>query len=247
MSQNSKADGLENLKKALQIAEQKKEQAFFVFDVDSTLFCMRHRMQAIIRDCVKCPHFRQKFAEHLKRIQKVVVTDRDWSIQEIMSRHGFVENDPLVLTVEQIWKKKFFSNDYLHLDQPYKGSASYLHLISKQQVQLYYLTARNQATMDKGTLQSFRKWNLPLKHEKHLIMKKKSESHLSDAEYKLKYLKEMIAQQACVLFFENEPVILNFTNQHLPSVQLYWINSTHCRQEKPPQNALPLSMDYSLS
>lgn len=247
MSSHQSLAHTENFKKALKTAEQKKGEALFVFDVDSTLFCMKYRTQAIIRDCAKDPVFCQKFPEQVHIVQQVEATERDWSVREILSRYGFSEKDPLTLSLEKIWRNKFFSGEYLHLDRPYKGCVEFIRRISQFGSHVCYLTARSRRQMYEGTLQSLKNWAFPLKDEKHLIMKENSESELSDAEYKIKHLKEMTAQNPCVLFFENEPVILNMANRTLPSLKLFWMNSTHSRREQPTQNALPLSMNYCFS
>ena len=124
MPLNSQSTHAENFKKAIQTAKQKKEKSLFAFDVDSTLFCMKYRTQAIIRDCLKDSLFCEQFPEHLNTVKQVEVTERDWSVKEIMSRYGFSTEDPLVLAIEKIWKKGFFTNNYLHLDKPYKGCVS---------------------------------------------------------------------------------------------------------------------------
>lgn len=241
---NQNTDCAKNLKKAVQIAQQKKEQSFFVFDVDSTLLCMKYRTQAIIRDCENDPSFAKPFSKHLEALQKVKVTERDWSVREVLYRYGFSKEMDLLLAVEKIWKKKFFSSEYLHLDQPYKGCTEFIQHISQQGVELYYLTARNHERTREGTIESFKKWNFPLKSENHLIMKKASESDLTDAEYKVKHLKNMIKQTKTVVFFENEPLILNKSAKEVPEVRLFWMNSTHSRQAQPPKTALPLNMSY---
>ncbi len=242
MSKRQPSAPVENLRKAIQIAKQKKEESLFVFDMDSTLFCMKYRTQAIIRDCLKDPLFCETFSEYLSAIRQVRVTARDWSVEEIMSRYGFLKEAPLVLAVQKIWRKNFFANTYLHLDKPYKGAASFVRHISQLGAQVYYLTARNQAAMREGTVQSLKFWSFPLKDEKRLIMKEDSEAE--DAAYKMERLKKLAQKSDAVLYFENEPVALNRAVQSIPQALLFWINSVHSRREKPPPSALPLSMNY---
>ena len=235
-------DAEQNFKKAIHIAEQKKEQSLFVFDIDSTLFCMKHRTQAIIRDCLKDSEFCKKFPEYLNTIKRVEVTETDWSVEDIMLRYGFPPDEPFVSVVKKIWRKGFFSNDYLHLDKPYKGCVQYLQHIHKLGAKVYYLTARNHATMYEGTIQSLRKWGFPLENEKYLTMKENPE--MQDAVYKAGYLKKWTKQFDTILFFENEPVVLNEVYRAVPDVYLFWMNSTHSQREEPPKNALPLDMNY---
>lgn len=232
----------ENFKKAIQTAEQKKEKSLFVFDMDSTLFCMKYRTQAIIKDCLKDSLFCKHFPEHLNIIKQVEVTEKDWSVEEIMCRYGFSKNDPFVLAIQKIWRKSFFTNNYLHLDKPYKGCVSFVRHIFQLGAKVYYLTARNRSTMYEGSVQSLKFWNFPLENESHLIMKEQTE--MEDAFYKTKHLKKLTQKSDTILFFENEPVILNRVAQEIPQIHLFWMNSTHSRREEPPKNAFPLTTNY---
>ena len=233
-----------NFKKALLIAEREKEKALFIFDLDSTLFCMKYRTQAIIQDCIQNESFYTQFPKQIKTIQKVEVTERDWSITEIMSRYGFSPKEACVVAMEKFWRKRFFKNDYLHLDKPYKGCVSFIQHISKFNSKIFYLTARNKKNMFEGTAQSLKKWNFPLEDEKHLFMKEDTDT--TDSDYKTKQLQKLSKKHEIIVFFENEPVILNQVARTIPGIHLFWLNSTHSRKEKPPETAFPLSMDYQL-
>ncbi len=242
MSLNQKDYGLDNLKKAIQLANKERDQSLFVFDLDSTLFCMKYRTQAIIRDCVNREEFHKKFPEYIEIVKTIEVTEKDWSVEEIMSRYGFSQKDPVVPAVKKIWKKKFFTNDYLDRDKPYSGCVQFVQHIYKLGAKVFYLTARNHTAMYEGTVQSLNKWNFPLENKDHLIMKEETE--IKDSIYKTEHLKKLIKKSNNILFFENEPVILNEVARNIPQVQLFWMNSTHSRQEEPPENALPLTMNY---
>jgi len=242
MSLKSQPAYAENFKKAIQTAEQKKEKSLFVFDMDSTLFCMKYRTQAIIKDCLKDSLFCEQFPEHLNTIRQVEVTERDWSVEEIMSRYGFSRDESFVQAIQKIWKKSFFTNNYLHLDKPYNGCVSFVRHIFQSGAKVYYLTARNRATMYEGTVLSLKFWNFPLENEEHLIMKKQTK--MEDAFYKTEHLKKLTQKSDTILFFENEPVILNKVAQTIPQIHLFWMNSTHSRREEPPQNALTIIANY---
>ncbi len=243
MTLNSEQISTKNFKKAIQFAKQKQGASLFVFDMDSTLFCMKYRTQAIIRDCLKDPLFCKNFPKHLELIRQIEVHSWDWSVQEILARYGFTEEEPLVLSIEKIWRKNFFTNDYLHLDQPYKGSVQFVQHIVQLGAKVCYLTARNRKNMFEGTLQSLKQWSFPMEEEEQLIIKE--DPHLKDSEYKAMHLKKMAQVFDSVLFFENEPVILNETARSVPQVHLFWMNSTHSRQEEPPPSAHLLTTSYA--
>ena len=232
-----------NFQEVIEIAKKKQEKSLFVFDIDSTLFCMKYRTQALIDSCLENSSFCEKFKPHLKKIKEIQVTETDWSIPEIMSRYGFHPEEEVVIAVHKIWRKGFFSNDYLYLDRPYKDCVNFIQYISHLKAQVYYLTARNHNNMYEGTVQSLKQWGFPLIQESHLIMKK--DSSRKDSAYKTAHLQSLSKKFDTILFFENEPVILNKIAQQLPQIRLFWMNSTHSRQESPPKTALMINMKYS--
>ena len=231
----------EHLKKALLISKTKKKQAVFIFDIDSTLLCMKFRTQAILEDLAQEEFILKKFPEYSKKISQIQVTTRDWSVLEILSRYN-IKEETLLQETQKYWKKHFFSNQYLHLDQPYPKAAEFVNKLSKSRI--YYLTARNDHRLREGTLKSLRHWGFPIQKESQLIMKKENQE--SDKDYKNKHLKILSKEFNTLCFFENEPVILNQASQSCPHIHLFWIDSTHSRRAKPTRKALKISMDYSL-
>ena len=232
----------DNLKKVLEISDKKKEKALFVFDIDSTLFCMKYRTQAIIDQTLKEELILKDFPQHIEKLSEVKVTETDWSVVEILSRYG-IKDETLLKKMNTYWRRSFFSDQYLHLDQPYEGAVAFLNKLSQSSI--YYLTARNDKNLRQGTLKSLKKWGFPLQKESHLIMKTLNTE--TDTEYKNHHLAVLSKQFEITCFIENEPVILNQVDKSLPHVQLFWMDSTHSRKAKAPRKALTLSMNYSLS
>ena len=239
---NKKQFVTENLQKALKFTEQPEAQSLFVFDLDSTLFCMKYRTQAIINSCIKEKEFYNRFSDKMDKMREIQVTERDWSVKEIMSRYGFSPEEPCVLFMDKYWRKSFFRNTYLHLDRPYKGCVEFINRIASGNTVIFYLTARNHATMLEGTVKSLKKWRFCFEDEKKLIMKENTETE--DAIYKTEELKQLRKKYKTILFFENEPVILNRVAREIPDIHLFWIDSTHSRRANPPKTALPLPINY---
>ena len=232
-----------NLKFALRAAKRYRARALFVFDVDSTLFCMKHRTQAIIKDCLKEPEFCKAFAQRLDLIKAIRVKTQDWSVEEIFAREGFSPQNPLVREVAKLWRKKFFSGDFLHKDLPYRGAARFCRQAARLGAKLCYLTARSRSAMLKGSMQSLKRFGFPYKKPSDLIMK--TDSAQRDADYKVEELKKLKKTAQVILFFENEPVILNKTASLLPEIQLFWISSAHSGLKRPPKSARAVGANYN--
>ena len=233
----------ENLKKAVEIVRNNRPSVAVVFDLDSTLFCMKYRTEAILKKFIeKTDHGLSP--ERVSLIERLKVSERDWSVGDGLSRYGISPEDPLVETLYKHWRKYFFTNDFLYLDCPYIGAVEYVNQLKKQGASLFYLTARNEKSMQEGSLTSLRKWRFPLENQSHLIMKQ--DTDMKDSDYKVNELKSIQDNFKTVLFFENEPVVLNVVAEEIPQIKLFWMDSVHSRRESPSKTALTISMDYTL-
>ena len=234
-----------HLKSVLQTIEQSPHPVAVIFDLDSTLFCVKWRTEGIIRDAVQNSNFADNFPEMVEPFQKIQVHPKDWALKDILKRHGLDPGAPASRAIQKIWNKHFFQNDYLHLDRPYQGSVEYVNRLHKKGGNIFYLTGRNKPNMGKGTLQSLKTWNFPLETEDHLILK--SDPAFEDSVYKLEELKKLKKKFQTLLFFENEPVILHLVHEYLPDIKMLWIDSAHSgKRSGPPAHIPVIPMNYSL-
>ena len=234
----------EVLKNILKQAKQEGSQLATVFDLDSTLFCTSYRMIEIINHSMQTDNFKKSFAKDLEELKKFKIDPKDWSIQDIFKKQGFETDHPAVRFIHKVWSELFFTSEYLRYDKPYEGSVEFLNQIKETGAEIFYLTARSQNRMEKGTLESIKKWNFPLKTREHLILKINSE--IEDEVYKRANLETICKKFKTVFFFENEPTILNSVQKKLPQVNLLWIDSTHSQRQSPPKEAQTLHPNYSI-
>ena len=232
----------ENLNKALHIAKERGSKSLFVFDMDSTLFCMKYRVRTIIAEAFHQPSILEAFSDTIKKLPFIEPNLNDWSIQEVLSRYHPAFPKELLKEIEKFWRERFFSNDYLCFDRPYEGASRFLQKLSELKAHVYYLTARRDDKMRSGSLLSLKRWNFPLKKETDLIMKK--DSLLGDAEYKTQELKKLSQRFESICFFDNEPVILNQVEKSLPKLVLFWIDSAHSGRENITKKAHVLPPEY---
>lgn len=234
-------DKQNNLKKVIKILKQNSVGSACVFDLDSTLFCMKHRTQTILGDIFKeLDIVKKQSPSVLKKLHQVKVSERDWAIRDLLIKNGITDED-LLLAINQSWRKKFHSESYLKFDKPYSGAVSFVQHVHHLGAKVFYLTARNNSARQ-GSIKSLNHWKFPLEKNENLIMREAST--VQDTEYKNNALQKLSQQFKPIVLFENEPMILNFVNQHSKNIQLFWIDSTHSGQQKPPKEALHVSMDW---
>lgn len=228
-----------HLQKAIQIVQKKTPSVVSVFDLDSTLFCMKYRTMAILKDSFKNLDSDLLTPETLNKLNKIEVTERDWAVSHILKKYDI--NDKKVLKfVTRFWSKQFHSGTYLHFDKPYLRAPEFVNHLQQLGSSIFYLTAREEF-MREASIKSLHQWNFPLETNEHLIMK---DADKSSEEYKKEALEHLYQKFSNVLFFENEPVILNFVYQHLKNVHLFWIDSTHSGEQTPMSQINRVPMDY---
>lgn len=210
-------------------------QALAVFDLDSTLFDVSHRTQAILEaflaEIAGVTEYQREY-EFLKRVQ---IQTGDWGLRHRLEQAGFRSTDEFHKKLRDYWRQNFFSSEFLHFDQPYVGAIEFVQGLKSAGVEVLYLTGRDAQNMRPGTLKSFAQHGLPLVSEEHLIMKPVKGS-FEDEDFKDIRLRELLIANpgAKIWFFENEPVILNKIIKSKLPVELIWTDTTHSQRELPP-------------
>lgn len=196
-----------------------------IFDLDSTLFNVSTRSQKIL----------QEFAEKYKiaELMKLQIQPSDWGIKEALFREGYtLEKDHELLTrLRDFWSVRFFSNEYLHYDVPYLGAINYVNELLNSGCEVQYLTGRDSARMQNGTIEVLKKWGFPLISTAHLHMK--PEINQDDEIFKYEWFKNFNSHSyGPIYFFENEPININAVlNLSLP-IQVIYLETTHSRKQE---------------
>lgn len=214
-----------------------------VFDLDSTLICVRGRTQAILRSVPDYPPLKQVCAGQMDLFKTIEVYPTDYGLKQVLLRKGIQLSSSCYSDLSRYWAQCFFSNEFLKYDELYTGVYSYLfHL--KKTTDIMYLTGRSQKSMGEGTYKQIKDWKLPLEKKEFLMMKQNE--FAEDAVYKKNCLEELSKQYKKIWFFENEPVTINFIDQHLPEIHLVFMDSVHSGQQTLRKKIPSIGMDYSL-
>lgn len=232
------------LKNVLDSAQQCDQNCACVFDLDSTLICVRGRTQAILRSAPDYPPLRQVCAGQVELFRTIEVYPTDYGLKHILARTGIRLSSSCYYDLSGYWSHCFFSNEFLKYDKLYEGVSSYLSLLEKTEVEIIYLTGRSQKFMGEGTYKQLNQWNLPLKKKEFLIMKQNN--FTEDAVYKAKCLENLSRQYKKIWFFENEPTTINFIDQHLPEIHLIFVDSVHSGRQTLRKELPSIGMDYSI-
>jgi hypothetical protein len=226
------------------LSESVSKRLTVIFDLDSTLFCVSPRSQFILRELAGDLQLMERYPLGTPHLAQVVVTANDWGIRPALSRGKVVGTIDFFEEIRKRWSERFFSSDYLHLDEPYPGAVDYLSLLEQKGVAIHYLTGRDEPRMRAGTLKALCDWKFPLASAEHLHMKPSSERH--DAEFKKDRLERLNLPADVTWFFENEPVIINLVRRALPSIKIVFMDSVHSGREQAPGDLPRIGMSYRL-
>jgi len=203
-----------------------------VFDLDSTLFDLTGRVTKII------DHFRQmdanqmRFPEECRLLENLKIHRSDWGLRAPLERLGISCDGPFFKALHEHWAEAFFSNRFLHYDEPLPGAVDFVQTLHKLGAHIMYLTGRDVPRMGEGTYKSLLNKKFPVDHPTvQLVLK--PHPHLDDASFKTDVLREIEARYERIWFFENEPVNLHLVARECPSIKLVFIESTHSGREEP--------------
>src|SRR5690606_14795010 len=118
-----------------------------IFDLDSTLFCVAPRTQQILRDFASIKENQSAYPLECQKLSDIQTTPYDWGVREALERAEIHTNSAFLASLRQHWRKHFFSNDYLHLDQPYEGAVQFVNAVAQAENEILYLTARDHTKM----------------------------------------------------------------------------------------------------
>lgn len=218
-----------------EIVDHNHPKRLAVFDLDSTLFGVSSRSQAILRDMVNHSEFQEKFPEAAEKIASIELSEKDWGIRASIEALGLDDAPGLFRFAKDFWNEHFFSNDYLKHDRPYPGALEFVNGLKEAGIDIFYLTGRDEPNMREGTIEILEKWGFPTEsHEERLHMKP-HKGHSLDEDYKSKRFEEILNGDEKVWFFENEPVIIHRVRQDHPEIRIIYIDTVHSGRAEAPE------------
>jgi len=215
--------------------EAKKNQTPFlaVFDLDSTLFDLTIRMSRIVDAFIAEPKFQHRYPRECEVSRALPIRSTDWGLGEALGRVGITSatHPEFYHDLHRYWADCFFSDSFLHHDEPLPGAVSYVQQLRKIGAEVMYLTGRDIPRMLEGTRRSLRERGFPL-DEPGIELRLKPVAEWDDAEFKVDVLRECAHRFGTIYLFENEPVNLNLMSEKLPDVRLVFIDTCHSGREQ---------------
>lgn len=226
---------------SLSILTQPQNDTLYVLDIDSTLVATHQRNQSIINDF--CQKYEAQFSQDCSVLAKARCRYGDYGFKSALERIHFEAHDKnFRQALDLFWRENFFSNRYLHHDEPTPGAVPWVNTLHQLKVPYFYLTARHKETMWDGTLETMNKMGFPITESS---LELKLNPLEKDELYKVQALQNRLTKSGLkrVAFIDNEPVVLHAIQDHYQKtiqLDLVWFDSCHSGKKAPPTNAFAI-------
>lgn len=214
-----------------QVAEQvrttdKKNHPVVIFDLDDTLFDGRTRTLSILHEFAANPQVQADYPDIAPRLAKAALSDMRYDAKDAFDQLN-VHDDELLKKWKAFWSPRFFSDRYCERDEATPGAAAYVKRLLGLGAHIVYLTGRDVPRMQKGTLASLKKRDLPTGRQTSLILKPKAAD--DDLEFKRAAFASIAKMGQVVAVVENEPKNLNAMGEAFPKAILVFLDTQHSK------------------
>ena len=226
-----------------QLAETSKEN-LIVLDLDSTLYNVSSRTQAILHHLGRDDEFSKLYPSSAKALLEVEIRHTDWGVKEALIRSEIKESLDFFDRIRSHWVKYFFSNHFLKFDVPYSGAVDFVQKLHDMGFSILYLTGRSHSSMLEGTKESLKNCGFPESHNENIRLKLRPDHFIKDEEFKSTVLDSEVENFKSIWLIDNEPVILNKVAMTHPTVQRVYFKSVHSKRDEEPTDVLVLDNSF---
>ncbi|MCP4581140.1 MAG: hypothetical protein GY839_05945 [candidate division Zixibacteria bacterium] len=180
-------------------AAQSNQRPVMVIDIDGTIAEHFLRTQQIFIEAIKELELPESFKKNLNDFDPFAY---DYNPKPNLIEMG-LEGETLAKMIKY-WNKYFFSNKFLHLDNQIEGGSEFVHKILGLDIDVIYLTGRDEQNMGEGTRVWLTKNNFMNEHYRTSILMK---TNLDIENVDSKALSAQSIQKVGepVLIIDNEP------------------------------------------
>ncbi len=216
-----------------------------IFDLDATLFEAGCRHKAIFRELAManrraCPGMAAVVASW-------VPDDLPYAVTDMFTMAGIRDTDERARAFA-FWKQRFFSNEYLRFDHAVSGGVAFVNALSKAGAIIVYLTGREEAKMQDGTIATLQATGYPFGPGRgELLMA--SRSGVADDHFKgsPEVQQTIGALGTIVAIFDNEPGNCNALRKSFPGALTVLLDTNHSPGAPPPDIGIPVIKNFRWS
>ena len=211
-----------------------------VFDLDDTLINTRARNLRILSAFIASPAIQSAYPNETRLVRGLGLGNVRYLLTDTLREAGVVDQE-FVAKASAFWAKRFFTNEEVGHDVEIEDGARYVQALEKAGAKIIYLTGRDSARMEQGTLKSLRAGRFPV--ETALLLMK-PDPKMDDFDFKRDSLASIRAIGEVVAVFENEPANLNLLAREFPSSVAVFLDTQHSPKPDVPVESASWIADF---
>lgn len=205
-----------------------KKLPVIIFDLDSTLFHVSPRSFEIMKEWIH--------SSSISILPNLTEDDMGYSIEDIWVKRGLStetgESFMHLKAAKEYWRKRFFSNEFIHHDVAHPGAVQYVKRLHEMGAKIVYLTGRDVPLMAFGTVDHLCNQGFPVEVDRtRLILKPKR--HIDDLVFKADVCTQANEWGEVIASFENEPKNIVAMQKALPSCMHIFFESVSSDHAAP--------------
>ncbi len=208
-----------------------------VFDLDSTIFDVKPRSLRILKEFALSKEARSISTEMAEWSLTLPAFRLLYTLEESARENAAPAEEGVrqqyLQAAFRFWMKRFFTNEYLAIDQPTLGAVEYVNRIVDAGAIAVYLTGRDWPGMGKGTRSMLEQNGFPI-HKSCSELFMKPNFQMDDAEYKDEALRDLRSTSDTVALFDNEPANFHVFEKNFPEAWLVLLHSNCSQKEAKP-------------
>lgn len=201
-----------------------KSGPIVVFDLDDTLLSTARRHLKILSEY--SPKLGSLKPEHLH-----------YSITDTAKGAG-ITDEAALKELRDFWFARFFTNDYVRLDEEIEGGAAYCRDTRAAGARVVYLTGRDE-TMREGTMDALGQRGFPVPDAKDIVLILKPRFETPDLEYKTAAIERLRSMGEVLGNFDNEPAHVNIFREAFPKSRTIFVDTKHSGKPVAPHPSIP--------
>lgn len=219
------------------------QQPVVIFDLDDTLFDSRYRKLAILHEFASEIATQQKFPQETSILLGLDVDRLHYDIVDTLAAAG-VSNAALLEELQAFWSARFFTNEYVTLDQPIFGGVEYVNRLKADGAIIIYLTGRDAPNMGEGTEQALRAAGYPLDEMTRLMLKPSAD--IDDTVFKQQVFATIASLGKVVSAFDNEPSNVNAFKTFFKDATVVFLDTRHSKKPDRPAEGIVWIKDFKM-
>ncbi len=202
-----------------------------VFDLDSTLFSVSRRLRSVYRAWLT-----QTSSESFlnwRLVDFLSPENHSYRVDQMfelgLQRMGLSRQEAhlhaqnLWKSFYSFWKEGFFSDRFIHQDEPFAGAVALTRECWRRGFELVYLTGRDRPRSAAATFERLRTCGFPMDLRTHIWMKPQRE--MSDLDYKEQASAVLKSRFNVRAFLDNEPENLIMAARRFPLAEVVFVHT----------------------